>query len=348
MNATKKLRPALAALAIAVAAAASIAVAAPAQADPTDLDRGLPLPAAPSTVGNGPVQTGFVPSYIHSQLNPNVAPSGANDFKCKPKDGQRPVVLLHGTYQNAYNDWAALAPTLKKRGYCVFTPNIGRTDLLNRGGMMTILPAVHGVADIKRAAKQFNGFVDRVRKATGSEQVDVVTHSQGGLVARQWLKTEGGTDKKDPSKSKADKLIMISSPNNGTTLDGMGWISRKLDDVGLPMFAIGQWTYGQAPLQQAIDSPLIKKLNKGKRTFPGVTMTNLATRYDEVVTPYDTAFIHEPGVKNILLQNGCEQDTSDHLSITYSPRTISIVERALDPEDDAEPVCAPHAWLADF
>lgn len=338
-------------LALAVTALVGVVgIAAPAAAAPTAkdgrlADLGKRLPAVADTVGVGPRQTGFVPAYVFSQLNPQAAPVGANDFGCKPKNGQNPVVLLHGTYQNAYNDWSGLAPVLKKAGYCVFTPNYGRTDLQDRAGALALLPAVHGVADIRRSARQVGAYIDRVRVATGAPQVDLVGHSQGGLVARQWMEFEGGVNPKDPSQNEVGRVVTISTPHHGTTLLGMANLALALDSAGLPMMKIGEWSSGYAPIQQAVESPLVGRLNK--QGFPqGIPLTTVATRYDEVVNPFRTAFM--PGATNVALQDGCPQDTSDHLSITYSPRTISIVLRALDSERFTTLACGPHAWVADF
>ncbi|MFT3716324.1 MAG: alpha/beta fold hydrolase [Gordonia sp. (in: high G+C Gram-positive bacteria)] len=282
-------------------------------------------------------------------MHANIAPQGANDFHCKPKAGQNPVVLVHGTYENAYNSWANFAPALKKAGYCVFTPDYGKATVLNQGGVMTVLPAIEGVAPIRESGKQIAGYIDRVRKATGSAKVDVISHSQGGLVMREFLKYFGGANLKDPSKNKVQRLIMISTPNHGTTLDGIASMNRAVADAGLdatPMFA---WTLGAGPMDQAVGSPAIKALNKGRVTYPGIEYTAVSTKYDEVVTPHETAYLHARGVNNLLLQQGCEQDTSDHLTITYSARMLSIAERALDSGKPAaqrtKVLCRSNPWL---
>jgi hypothetical protein len=44
----------------------------------------------------------------------------------------------------------------------------------------------------------------------------------------------------------------------------------------------------------------------------------IETKSDEVVTPYTNAFLPAAGnVADITLQNQCQQDHSDHLSIAY-------------------------------
>lgn len=309
-----------------------------------------PLGPIRDTVGVGPLQRGFWPAFVYGQFHPEVAPPGANDFSCKPKAGQNPVVLVHGTWENAYDNWAALAPVLKRAGYCVFAPNYGRTDLLNGGGLGVALPGTNGVVAIEYSAAQLGAYIDRVRRATGSPKVDVIGHSQGGLVTRQWMKFGGGADYDHPERNKIGKLITLGATNKGTTLLGIGALGRGINNLGPAFNVLGvtELLVGRSGIQQTVDSPFIRNLNRSKLVFPGVDYTIVGTRYDEVTTPYDLTFIRRPGVRNIVLQNGCEQDTSDHLAMSYSPRAISIALRALDPVRFARLACGPSPWFFSF
>lgn len=309
---------------------------------------GKKLPKIGDTAGEGPASSGFISGWLYGQVHPNVAPRGANDFGCTPKEGQNPIVLVHGTWENAYNNWAAFSPVLKRAGYCVFAPNYGRTDLLDRGGIGVVSPGINGIASISRSAEQLAEYIDRVRKATGSDKVDVIAHSQGGLVARHWMKFDGGANAKDPVKNKVQRLIMFSAPNHGTTLNGLAGLGRAMNDLGLPVMDFYSWMYGSGPIDQAVGSPAVKAINQGRTTYPGVEYTAVATRYDEIVNPYETSFLRRAGVANILLQNGCEQDTSDHLSAMYSARAISIALRALDPETYPKLKCSANPWVFSF
>ncbi|EGD55048.1 esterase/lipase family protein [Gordonia neofelifaecis] len=330
------------ALLCAAIALTALLPAAPVSAEPRA------LPSIPGTVGTGPAQQGFWAGYAYAQLHPDQAPPGADDFGCRPKPGQNPVVLVHGTYENGYDNWAGLSPVLAKAGYCVFAPSYGRTDVFDQGGVATLLPAANGVAGIARSAAQLGHYIDRVRTATGAAKVDVVAHSQGGLVVRQWMKHDGGADAADPAKTKIGRFVMLATPNHGTTLDGMAWIGRQISDAGLDVMGFYAWLTGTGAIEQSVGSSFIEKLNAGRTTFPGVDYTIVASRYDEVVTPYDSAFLRAPGVRNVTLQNGCEQDTSDHLSMVYSPRAMSIVLNALRGDRTSRAACAANPWLFSF
>src|SRR5690606_38339353 len=97
------------------------------------------------------------------------------------------VVLVHGTWENRYDNWAMISPHLKAAGHCVFALDFG----IERSGIGAI-PGVNGTADIRQSAKELAVFVERVRTATGAAKVDLVGRSKGGVMPRQYLKFEGG------------------------------------------------------------------------------------------------------------------------------------------------------------
>src|ERR687892_253032 len=51
-----------------------------------------------------------------------------------------------------------------------------------------------GTQDIHRSAQALDGFADGVRAQTGAAKVDLVGHSEGGLVSRTYVKYYGGDD----------------------------------------------------------------------------------------------------------------------------------------------------------
>lgn len=74
--------------------------------------------------------------------------------------------------------------------------------------------------------------------------------------------------------------------------------------------------------------------------MPGVRYTVIATRYDEVVTPYRSQFLDGPNVRNILIQDLCALDLSEHASIGLFDRiAFHEVANALDPSRATPTTC---------
>lgn len=75
--------------------------------------------------------------------------------------------------------------------------------------------------------------------------------------------------------------------------------------------------------------------------MPGVRYTVIATRYDEVVTPYRSQYLTGPNVRNVLLQDLCPVDLSEHLAIALVDRiAFHEVANALDPARARPTTCA--------
>ncbi|NLG54840.1 MAG: alpha/beta fold hydrolase [Rhodococcus sp.] len=319
-----------------------LAGTATATAEPADI-----AGAIANTSGFGPIDTNAVAAIAHGMLNPAVAPYGVNDWDCAPTPQRpRPVVLVHGTYQNAYSSFSALGPALVAEGHCVFALNYGIAPTSIAG----VIPGVHGTTAVADGAKELAAYIDAVLEHTGAKQVDVVGFSQGAPLTRQYLRFEGGADPANPANNKVHTLVSIAGTNHGTTFSGIASLGRMIANMGLDIFGLMALPAGVGPMDQAVGSAFITNLNADGDTEPGVRYVAIASNYDQISTPYHASFLEAgPGatVRNIRLQDGCEQDWSDHLSLATSPRAIDYVLEGLDPEGRAgiTPRCEAHAWL---
>jgi len=267
-----------------------------------------------------PVIYNGVLGYAHT--SPTASPPGANDFSCQPTAAHpRPVVLVHGTFADMSNSWQAISPLLHNRGYCVFALNYG--SHMGSGQL-----GIYGVGEIAQSASQLASFVDQVLAATGAAEVDVVGHSQGGMMPRYYLKHLGGA-------AEVNTLVGLSPSNHGTTLNGLFTLAD--------FFPGAAGLFGTCPAceEQAAGSAFLTELNSGGETVPGVDYTVIQTRYDQVVTPYTSAFLSGSNVTNILLQNQCVLDLGEHLSMPYDHIAAADVLTALDPAHPASPLCTP-------
>jgi triacylglycerol esterase/lipase EstA (alpha/beta hydrolase family) len=266
----------------------------------------------------GPPQTDILSAGLWSALHAEASPPGANDYTCTPGPGHpNPVVLVHGTFGNAYDSWSELSPELKADGYCVFA--------LNYGGAPGF--PFQGYGDIATSAAQLQTFVDMVLAATHASSADMVGHSQGGLMPRYYIQNLGGA-------SRVHQLIGLASSNYGTDFFG---ILPKL--MATPFGAQVLNTYCPACVQQATGSAFLNQLNANGDTVTGVQYTVIETRYDEVVTPYTNALMKGAGAKNITVQDVCSQDFIDHIGIPYDPITLRLVRNELDPTHAVPPPC---------
>ncbi|MFI0713734.1 esterase/lipase family protein [Streptomyces inhibens] len=247
--------------------------------------------------------------------------SGWNNYSCKPSAAHpRPVVLVHGTLGNSVDNWLGLAPYLVARGYCVFSLDYGQ---------LPGVPFFHGLGAVDASARQLATYVDRVLAATGTHKADLVGHSQGGMMPRVYLKYYGGADK-------VNALVGLAPDNHGTDLDGL---TRLLDHFPGAKEYLGKLTPGLT--DQIVGSDVLNRLNQGGDTVPGVHYTVIATKYDEVVTPYRSGFLDGPDVRNVLLQDLCPADLAEHLAIGLADRVaFHETANALDPAHATPTTCA--------
>ncbi|KRD16276.1 MULTISPECIES: esterase/lipase family protein [unclassified Streptomyces] len=247
--------------------------------------------------------------------------SGWNDYRCKPSAAHpHPVVLVHGTLGNSVDNWLALAPYLTVRDYCVFSVDYGQ---------LPGVPLFNGLGPIDESAVQLSAFVDKVLAATGAAEADLVGHSQGGMMPRYYLKFLGGA-------AKVHALVGIAPDNHGTTLSGL---TRLLPYFPGAEDLLTAATPGLA--DQIVGSDFLTELNEGGDTVPGVRYTVIATRYDEVATPWRTQFLSGSNVRNVLLQDLCPLDLSEHLAIGLLDRiAFHEVANALDPAHATATTCA--------
>jgi triacylglycerol esterase/lipase EstA (alpha/beta hydrolase family) len=282
---------------------------------------GLAIAATSAQAASLPVLYNGVVGYAHA--SPTASPPGANDFSCKPSaDHPRPVILVHGTFEDMSDNWQALSPLLYNSGYCVFAFNYGSYE--GSGAL-----GIYGVGHIASSAKQLAAFVKRVRSATGARQVDLVGHSQGGMMPRYYLRFLHGA-------AKVHALVGLSPSNHGTTLDGLFTLASFFPgaDAFLGLLC-------PACEEQSAGSAFLSELNSGSETMPGVSYTVIQSANDEVVTPYTSAFLSGPSVTNILLQSQCPLDQGEHLSMPYDHIADADVLSALDPSHPQTPACTP-------
>lgn len=274
-----------------------------------------------------PVTWNFTKAGLPHVFTPNTAPPGANSWSCRSAVHPVPVVLVNGTTENQSLNWSAMAPYLTNKGYCVYTFNYG------------VKLGVNGLGDIATSAGELKTFIETVvLPRTGAAKVDLVGHSQGGMMPRHYIKFLGGF-------TKVRQLVGISPSNHGTSLSSIATAGA--------IFGINPLVARGFPglTDQTPTSAFMKHLSTCPFGLPAadicagdpVRYTVIQTTEDRIVTPYTNAFLK--GATNILMQQVCPLDDTGHIAGPYDRNVGYQVIKALDPSTAGPKVCVKTSAL---
>lgn len=156
---------------------------------------------------------------------------------------RNPIVFVHGWHGNAAG-WDTMKGYFLADGYAA--------DEL-------FAWQYNSSQDNRKTAEQLAAYVASVRQQTGATQVDIVSHSMGGLSSRWYVKFLGGG-------SYVDDWVSLSGPNHGT-----------------------DWAYGcfweQSCYNMQPNSRFLKELNAGDETPYAVNYGTWRSPCDEVIMP---------------------------------------------------------------
>ncbi|MFG1654646.1 esterase/lipase family protein [Micromonospora sp. NPDC049275] len=167
-----------------------------------------------------------------------------------------------------------------------------------------------GLGDIPASARAFAGYVAQVRASTGAATVDLVAHSEGGLVSRYYLKRLGGT-------ASIGRYVSLGTPQYGT------YVANIVAFLGL-----GSCAGIVACQQMTIGSGFLADLNAGDDTPGSVRYTTIRTLQDELVRPTGNAAVND-GATNVLIQAYCPLRVVGHLGLVLDGTAYTIVRGAL-------------------
>jgi triacylglycerol esterase/lipase EstA (alpha/beta hydrolase family) len=103
-----------------------------------------------------------------------------------------PILLVHGIMDNR-SVFTVFRRILRRRGF-------GAVHAMNYS-LFT--------GDVRTAAHELGGHVERLLEQTGAERLHVVGHSLGGVIARYYVQRLGGA-------AHVDTLVTLGSPHSGT------------------------------------------------------------------------------------------------------------------------------------
>lgn len=278
----------------------------------------LAVTAAPALAdGPYPVNWDPVTTYFGGAVL-NVPPAGA-DVPCTPDAAHPyPVVLVHGIASDQDTAWQAVAPVLANAGYCVYTLTYGQVSYSGNLG---------GIDDINTSAAELASFVKRVLAETGASKVDMVVHSEGGIVSRDYIHGYGG-------QSTIHHWVSFAGLDHGSISQGA--IEQVIEGIPGAMAVIDR---GCASCEQMTSPSFVAEVDSPP-TYPGIGYTTIASTRDELVNPVPVAQLPAaPNVTNEVIQDYCPDDPVGHLGITYDRTAVELMENALDPSRPVPLTC---------
>ena len=177
-----------------------------------------------------------------------------------PDSTAAPVLLLHGYGCNS-GYWAHLVPLLDDARIS------------------------HACADLEPLGGEIDGYVPAVASAidalcrdSGAQQVVILAHSMGGLVARAYLRRHG--------TARVMRLITLGTPHHGTSLANLG--------LGANARQMRRARAGESP-----ESDWLRALAGEEGDATRSLVTSIYSHHDNIVAPQTSS--HLSGARNIAL-----------------------------------------------
>lgn len=216
------------------------------------------------------------------------------------------MILLHGTGQ-AKGIWETLGNQLREDGWAVFAPDFGR----------------RATEPIDQSIDMLVPYIKAVLHATGSKHAIIVGHSQGGLIATL-------LSLRIPERIK--HVICLAAPNHGTNLGGIAAGLTKIPGTKSLLSNFVQSYWGISGLEQLTGSKMVLDADSHDILGPGVTYTCIATKFDQLISPPQSCFLHDGGrgmVTNLYLQDKFPQAVVLHEQMAHDWRARALTREAL-------------------
>ncbi|MFJ6648207.1 lipase family alpha/beta hydrolase [Streptomyces sp. NPDC091290] len=245
---------------------------------------GLSLTLLKATALEIAILAGHVLLYPSGMAQERRSPGAplARDTTRLPAEAAPPVVLLHGFIDNR-SVFVLLRRSLAQHGR-------HQVESLNYSPL---------TCDIRTAAELLGRHIEGICERTGSDRVDIVGHSLGGLIARYYVQRLGGD-------LRVRTLVTLGTPHSGTSV---------------------------VPLANA--HPIVRQMRPGSavleelaRPAPGCRthFVSFWSDLDHLMVPLETACIDHP---DLMAQN-VRVTGIGHLALPVHPAVATGIRQVLD------------------
>ncbi|WPF66997.1 esterase/lipase family protein [Corynebacterium sp. 22KM0430] len=234
------------------------------------------------------------------------------------------MIFIHGMSANFYQTYASFAPYIAAQGKCVYGMNYGAfngSEGTEGSSLAGSIPGAGALAPMSSSLEVVTEQIERVKKNTGAAEVDLVGYSEGGSLAAAYTKNVGGQG--------VGTVVTLAGVLRGTSMLGLSTVATGLNNAGSSVDPAIDAIMGPGARDLLEHSDFMVNLREGGIEVPGVRYVAISTLFDEAATPLSHTQFSGGDYRNILLQEGCVQDRSDHLGITFSPRAYALTANAL-------------------
>jgi len=194
---------------------------------------------------------------------------------------QTPILLIHGYLHNS-SGWFYMRRRLIKQGYRVYTINLGSP-----------------FNSIQQYAQKVDREAKRIAAETGTQKLNIVAHSMGGLVASCYA-----TDY--AAAGSVEKVITLLSPMEGTTL---AYLAAAIK-------------FGECASQMKRNSDFVQQQNL-KNANCSTQFYHLSAVGDCIIRPNSSALANNPKAKTKQIFG------LGHTSALCSARVFKCIDNAI-------------------
>jgi pimeloyl-ACP methyl ester carboxylesterase len=244
-----------------------------------------------------------------------------NDFSCRSQVHPNPVILLHGLSSNREVGLNTFAHKLTDEGWCVYSLTYGAH---------TLIPWIGGVKSMRDdGAPEIADFIREVRDKTGAKKVDLVGHSEVGVMALYIPMTQDGI------AEMVEHTVALGPAVHGAEYYGFtdlfyfgGESTRELASLALK-------TLGCAACDDmARGGQVYQDFQAADKIVPeGIQATVIMSTYDTLVAP-EVSRVEEEEVRNVIVQDTCPDDKVGHAGLGWDKSVWSLVVNALTEDYD--------------
>jgi triacylglycerol lipase len=200
------------------------------------------------------------------------------------------VLLLHGFFQTR-NVWEVMEDRLRYDGYGVFSFDLG--GLFYR-------------FNTRRSSILAERIADKIERYD-LDRFHIIGHSQGGLVAREYIQRHGG-------HRRAKSLITLGTPHHGTPTAVLG------------VYLMAGGLLSATPWELLPGSPFLGRLSRDSFP-PDIPLTSIYSKHD-LVSPYPFSILR-PGPGDTSMKN-VQIKGVGHTELTHDAGVYRLVRAQLE------------------